>query len=56
MVLVADKYNDQHSIKDSCRGTRGVVAGGRMYTKLNDGKSGPSDSLAALKSQSFSNP
>lgn len=55
VMFVADIYDDQHSIKDSCQGTRRVVSGGRTYSKLNHGQTRPSDFSAALKSRNFIN-
>lgn len=55
VMFVADIYDDQHSIKDSCQGTRRVVSGGRTYSKLNHDQTRPSDFSAALKSRNFIN-
>ena len=55
VMFVADIYDDQNSIKDSCQSTRRAVAGDRTYSKLNHGQTRPSDFSAALKSRNFTN-
>lgn len=55
VMFVADIYDDQHTIKDSCRGLRGGIAGGRTFSKLNHGQTRPSDFASALKSRNFIN-
>ena len=55
VMFIADIYNDQHSVKDSCQGTRGTVSGGRTYSKLKHGQTRPSNFSTALKSRNFIN-